>query len=391
MGSNAELRIKDLSKKFGDLTAVDDLSLEVEKGDLIALLGPSGCGKSTTLRSICGLEELTTGTIQIGDQLVASAKDELHLPPYERNVGMMFQSNALWPHMNVRENILYPLKQKEGVNAAEKEHRVDELLEMVNLPGVKTKAVTDLSGGQQQRVALARALIHNPDVLLMDEPLSSLDARLQREMRADIKALQEQENFTVIYVTHDQKEALYLADQVCLMRNGELVEQGEPEEVYHHPKNPFAMEFLDPNDPLRGTIEEVHDDWVKVSIQGASTTLNVDTDTASLSEGDVCQLYIRPTDVSVATEEASTEASPQTITESQDKVLKANGHGSSDNVLQCTVDLCAFQGSVYEARFSVGDQSVLGEIKHKFDAGDTVGVRFPSEKIRLFLTGGEYV
>lgn len=386
MGSDIELRIENITKKFGELTAVNDLSLEVAKGDLVALLGPSGCGKSTTLRSVCGLETLTDGDIYIGDQLVASADEDIHIPPYERNVGMMFQSNALWPHMNVRENILYPLKQKEGIDASEKEHRVDELLEMVNLPGIKTKAVTDLSGGQQQRVALARALIHNPDVLLMDEPLSSLDARLQREMRADIKALQERENFTVIYVTHDQKEALYLADQVCLMRDGEIVEKGEPEEVYHNPKNPFSMQFLDPNDPIKGTVKEVHDGFARVQVQGTSNMLDVERGIESITEGSACELYVRPTDVYVADSTVQSDSTSINEGDTQGKTAVANG--SADNVIQCEVELCAFQGSVYEARFKVGDQSVLGEIEQKFNAGDMVNVGFPSDKIRMF-SGGE--
>lgn len=388
MAKDVELRIENITKKFGELTAVNDLSLKVEKGNLVALLGPSGCGKSTTLRSVCGLETLTEGKVYIGDQLVASAEDDIHIPPYNRNVGMMFQSNALWPHMNVRENILYPLKQKEGIDASEKEHRVDELLEMVSLPGVKTKAVTDLSGGQQQRVALARALIHNPDVLLMDEPLSSLDARLQREMRADIKALQERENFTVIYVTHDQKEALYLADQVCLMRDGEIVEKGEPEEVYHNPKDPFSMQFLDPNDPIEGTVEEIHEGFARIKIRGTSDTLDVERGIDSVTEGSTCELYVRPTDVSVVDTpvESGTASIDEGAVDSRGETLIANG--SSDNVIECEVELCAFQGSVYEARFNVGDQSVLGEIEQKFDAGDSVNVSFPSDKIRMF-TGGE--
>ena len=367
----SNVTIEGLTKRFGETVAVNNVDIEVEEGKLIALLGPSGCGKTTTLRSICGLEQIDEGRITIGDRTVASSEENIHVPPYKRNVGMMFQSNALWPHMNVKENILYPLKQKEGKVTGEDEERVAELLELVELPGMERRPVNELSGGQQQRVALARSLIHEPDVLLMDEPLSSLDARLQRAMRADLRALQQQYGYTTVYVTHDQQEAIYMADEIYLMRDGEIIESGTPEDIYHSPREPFSMEFLDPNDPIKGTVKEVNGTEVSVSIPGLAKLLKATTLNDVVTPGDQCHLYVRPTDVEIipATESA--------------KELRANG-GGDDNIYDCKIELCAFQGSQYEVRFEIGEFSILGEIEQPVNVGDKVKVILDPSKVRCF-------
>lgn len=368
----SHVNIKGLTRRFGETVAVNDVNIEVEEGKLVALLGPSGCGKTTTLRSICGLEQIDEGQISIGDRIVASSEEDIHIPPYERNVGMMFQSNALWPHMNVQENILYPLKQKEGKVTEEHKERGSELLELVELPGIEDRPVNQLSGGQQQRVALARSLIHEPDVLLMDEPLSSLDARLQRSMRADLRALQQQYGYTTVYVTHDQQEAIYMADEIYLMRDGEIVESGSPEDIYHSPREPFSMEFLDPNDPIKGSVEQVDGDVVSVNIPGLDKPLKATTLNDVLAPEDRCRLYVRPTDVEVSS-----------TTESTGELL-ANGGSTRDNVYDCEIELCAFQGSQYEVRFEIGDFSILGEIEQSVEVGDVVQVILDPSKVRCF-------
>jgi iron(III) transport system ATP-binding protein len=236
-----------LSKIFydGDKTvkAIDDVSFVVPSGKLFTLLGPSGCGKTTTLRCIAGLETPSSGEIKIGDQVVFDNKRGATLPPNKRNIGMVFQSYAIWPHMTVFQNVYYPLKSK-GFGRAEAKERARGALEKVGLLELEDRPAPKLSGGQQQRVALARALAGNPQVLLLDEPLSNLDAKLREEMRAGIRKLQKQIQITSLYVTHDQNEALAISDEIAVMDAGKIVEIGKPQDIYLHPKTRFAANFI---------------------------------------------------------------------------------------------------------------------------------------------------
>ncbi len=244
------IRIRNLRKsyrsRYGQVEAVQGIDLEIGEREFCVLLGPSGCGKTTTLRCVAGLERPDEGEIELGDQLVYSAKKGLFVPPERRDIGMVFQSYALWPHMTVFQVVAYPLTdgRKRASSRREVEERVRAALELVQLAGLEDRPVTDLSGGQQQRVALARALVTEPKVLLMDEPLSNLDARLREGMRAEIRRLTRRLGVSTIYVTHDQTEALSLADRLYVMRGGEIVDSGTPEEVYSAPKSLYSAQFV---------------------------------------------------------------------------------------------------------------------------------------------------
>lgn len=231
------LKINNLVKVFNNIKVVDNINLELEKGKLLCLLGPSGCGKTTTLKIIGGFLKQDKGNILIENEDISK------IPPENRPVSTVFQSYALFPHMNVIENIIYGLKFK-GYRKKEALKKGEEYLEIIGLSEFKDKKISKLSGGQQQRVALARALIVNPKILLLDEPLSNLDAKLRIKMRKEIKEIQSKFNMTMIFVTHDQEEALSIADYLAVMNKGELIQVGTPEEIYINPKNEFVASFI---------------------------------------------------------------------------------------------------------------------------------------------------
>jgi iron(III) transport system ATP-binding protein len=236
--------VSSLVKEFpGAVRAVDDVSFEVPAGGLVTLLGPSGCGKTTTLRCIAGLENPTAGEIRIGQQVVYSNARNILLPANRRNIGMVFQSYAIWPHMTVFDNVAYPLKST-GISNNEIKERVRRALALTGLEAFSSRPAPHLSGGQQQRVALARALVPEPDVLLLDEPLSNLDAKLRESMRGELRDLQQRLRITTLYVTHDQSEALAISDYVAVMSGGKIVEFGPPEQIYERPRSRFAAEFV---------------------------------------------------------------------------------------------------------------------------------------------------
>ncbi|MEM0488588.1 MAG: ABC transporter ATP-binding protein [Candidatus Bathyarchaeia archaeon] len=237
----AEIRLLNVTKTFGNFKAVEEVCLEICDGEMVCLLGPSGCGKTTTLRLIAGFERPDAGEIYIKGRLVSSPKSMV--PPEHRNLGMVFQNYAVWPHMTVFDNVAYPLKLKK-LPRSEIQAKVKEVLEMVGLGGLEKRYPEQLSGGQQQRVALARALVVKPDALLLDEPLSNLDAKLRERMRFEIMELQRRLRITLVYVTHDQAEAMVLSDRMVIMNQGKIVQIGSPLEVYQYPVNPFVADFL---------------------------------------------------------------------------------------------------------------------------------------------------
>ncbi len=229
--------LQNVTKKFGNFTALPDLSLTVEPGTLVTLLGPSGCGKTTTLRLLAGLEHPTSGRILIG------GKDVTMLPANERDVSMVFQSYALFPHMSSLDNVAYGLESS-GLKKKEARERAEEGLKLVGLAGMGHRLPAELSGGQQQRVAVARALVLEPQVLLLDEPLSNLDARLRRRVRTEIRELQQRLGFTAVYVTHDQDEALAVSDTIIVMKDGDIAQQGSPRDLYESPASAFIADFM---------------------------------------------------------------------------------------------------------------------------------------------------
>jgi iron(III) transport system ATP-binding protein len=239
-----------VTKRFAGFNALPDLSLTVEPGTLVTLLGPSGCGKTTTLRLLAGLEHPTSGRILIG------GKDVTHLPANERDVAMVFQSYALFPHMSAIDNIMYGL-QSSGMNKREAQDRAREGLKLVGLENQGQRLPSELSGGQQQRIAVARALVLEPQVLLLDEPLSNLDERLRRRVRTDIRELQQRLGFTAVYVTHDQEEALAVSDKIIVMKEGDIAQQGAPESLYHSPNSVFIADFMGEANILPCEVEQV--------------------------------------------------------------------------------------------------------------------------------------
>lgn len=240
---NSFVSVSKLRKNFGHDTVVRDLDLELFSGEIVALLGPSGCGKTTTLRCIAGLEYPDGGRIVVGDRVMCDVAAGILVPPEQRKIGMMFQSYAVWPHMNVYENVAYGLRVKR-LRETEIAAQVDQSLKTVGLEHLAKRYPSTLSGGQQQRVALARSLAAGPTLLLMDEPLSNLDLKLRERVRVELRDLLKQLGQTAIYVTHDQADAMVMADRLVLMNAGEIAEIGEPHDVYHHPKTTFGLEFL---------------------------------------------------------------------------------------------------------------------------------------------------
>jgi iron(III) transport system ATP-binding protein len=242
--------LRGLTLKYGDLAAVESLSLEIQPGELVALLGPSGCGKTTTLRLVAGFLTPEAGEIWVGDRCLSSATSVV--PPERRRMAMIFQSYALWPHMTVAQNVAYGLRFKAAVGRSERARRVSEMLQVVQLGGYEARYPGELSGGQQQRVAVARALVVEPEILLLDEPLSNLDANLREEMRFEIRRLHEAFNITTLYVTHDQAEAMVISDRIAVLERGQVVQSGTADEIFGRPRTRFVAEFIGRTNLLDG-------------------------------------------------------------------------------------------------------------------------------------------
>jgi len=234
--------IKSLTKRYGDVAAVEALSLDVKPGELVSLLGPSGCGKTTTLRLVAGFLRPEAGEIWVGERCLSSAASVI--PPERRRMAMIFQSYALWPHMTVARNVAYGLRFKSGMPKADRDRRVTDILRTVQLSGFESRYPGELSGGQQQRVAVARALVVEPEILLLDEPLSNLDANLREEMRFEIRRLHEAFGITTLYVTHDQAEAMVISDRVAVLHRGRVVQVGSAEDLFRRPRTRFVAEFI---------------------------------------------------------------------------------------------------------------------------------------------------
>ncbi|HLG70344.1 MAG TPA: ABC transporter ATP-binding protein [Chloroflexota bacterium] len=347
---NPVLDLVGLTKRFGAVTAVDGISFSVQPGEVFTLLGPSGCGKSTTLRLVAGLEQPDEGRLELRGKTIVSAADRLCLPPEKRNMGMVFQSYAIWPHMTVFENVAFPLQLRHWPKAKIRE-AVSDTLATVGLEGLEQRPATMLSGGQQQRVALARALVYNPDILLLDEPLSNLDAKLREHMRVELRSLQRRLGIAVLFVTHDQAEAMALSDRVAVMNAGHIEQVGSPAEVYERPATTFVRDFLG----RAITLE------CQVRREGARAWLELTTDARSTFElaagaldqhatGDTVHLSCRPEDLELA---------------------PAGGGGV--NTFQAIVDEVLYLGERVEYRVSAGGAEsflVSGSRRERHAIGD---------------------
>ena len=295
--AQAVLEFRGVVKRFQSVHAVDGVSFAIQPGEIFTLLGPSGCGKTTTLRLAAGLEEPDGGEILLNGAAVAAPKQGVFLPPEKRRLGMVFQSYAIWPHLTVFENVAFPLRVRREANDNIR-RRVSQALESVGLGGLSERGATQLSGGQQQRVALARALVYEPALLLLDEPLSNLDAKLREQMRFELRALQQKLELTILYVTHDQTEAMTLSDRIAVVHGGRFEQVGTPEQVYESPASGFVGDFLGRMIALDGTLKNSANGRRVQFADGAS--LKVDSlPVDSLGDGAAVRLLMRPEDIQI--------------------------------------------------------------------------------------------
>ena len=356
--NKAFLSIHELSKKFGDFVALSDISLEIFEGEFVCFLGPSGCGKTTLLRAIAGLDMQTTGRI------IQAGQDISVLPPSERDFGIVFQSYALFPNMRVAKNIAYGLENQTKQSRSEINSRVEELLALVGLPEQGTKFPSQLSGGQQQRVALARAIATSPGLLLLDEPLSALDAKVRAHLRHEVKALQQRLGITTIMVTHDQEEALTMADRIVVMSDGRVEQIGSPEEIYQQPQTAFVADFVGTMNFLPATVQA---DGVEVG------GVKLDCDLAGINTAPGMTMAIRPEDFNFAiSEDTVGNQWPVEIhyVEFLGSFVRLGIHWGADDSIRAYADVSA---NLYRR---------LG-----LHQGETRTVNLPAEHIRLYPAG----
>jgi putative spermidine/putrescine transport system ATP-binding protein/spermidine/putrescine transport system ATP-binding protein len=288
---DTKVRIDGVTKRFGDITAVDDVSFSIEDREFLTLLGPSGAGKSTLLELIAGFVEPTSGEIYIDDNPISKKA------PYERSIGMVFQSMALFPHMDVHDNIAFPLKMRRD-DPSLIDDRVAEMLDLVELPGYEDRMPGELSGGQQQRVAIARALAFKPELLLLDEPLSSLDKKLRDTMREELLRIHEQTDVTTIHVTHNQEEALSMADRIAVVREGKIEQLSPTQELYSRPQTPFIADFVGDSNMFDGRVRALNAASASITLAGGDLTTDARVD-AAVSTGDTTTVALRFEDISI--------------------------------------------------------------------------------------------
>ncbi|MGP4017692.1 ABC transporter ATP-binding protein [Saccharopolyspora sp. 5N708] len=362
-----DVRLSQVSKRFGDVSALDAVDLTIRDGEFFTMLGPSGCGKSTTLNCIAGLEEPTTGTITVGDVPFVDTERKFLVPPEERNLGMVFQSYALWPHMTVTQNLAVPLSIRK-VRRQDRAKLIEDALDKVGLAHLGARYPHELSGGQQQRVALARALVYSPSVLLLDEPLSNLDAKLREQARAWLKRLQEDLGITTVYVTHDQDEALSLSDRIAVMFDGKMSQIGTPAEIYDRPVTAQVAGFVGSCNFLLGKVADRRPGVVEVRLQSADAVVEV-ASPDTFSTGQDVTVAIRPERLSI---------------------IPADGESPVANVLETDVLTRAYVGSRFEYDLRLGtsvvkvitqDGTLEGGVRLVFDRQDALlypGVGVPS-------------
>lgn len=346
--TDAMIEFREVTKRYGTLVANDRLSLSIRRGELMTLLGPSGCGKTTALRCLTGMNRPDAGRIFL------DAKDVTDVPTHQRELGMVFQNFALFPHMTVADNVGFPLMIR-NLPKVERATLVTEALRLVRLEGYAGHHPRQLSGGQQQRVGLARALVYHPKVLLLDEPLSNLDAKLREEMRFEIKEVVTRLGITAMYVTHDQAEALALSDRVAIMNRGRLEQLGTPEDIYESPNSRFVAEFIGLSNFLYGRVEAVQGDTMTVAAHGLAIRTPA---LPAVTPGQKVLLFLRPNEV---------------------ELLPA-GVASDTNVFPARVEKATYLGDTMDYRLTLGDGAELrvqADAHQRYGAGESVRVRWP--------------
>ena len=350
-----QVTIAGLTKRFGDALAVDRMDLDVEDGSLTTFLGPSGCGKTTTLRMVAGLEVPSAGTIAIGDEVMYG--EGVFVPPEKRQIGMVFQSYAIWPHMSVFENVAYPLKVRR-LPRGEVRERTLAALDLVQLGDFAGRYPAQLSGGQQQRVAVARAIVFEPRILLFDEPLSNLDAKLREQMRFELRELQQRLGVTTLYVTHDQQEALAISDRVAVMEEGRIVQAGDPQDIYEAPINRFVADFVGWTNFLPATVEDG-----RVLVDGAPLACELPD---GVDAGAGIEIAIRPVDIRVTRADAG-------------------DGGRADNTIEGDA-----RATIYMGKFLICDVALAGhvvqgyaELNAEVSAGTRVRLDFDADAVRV--------
>ncbi|HEU5016696.1 MAG TPA: ABC transporter ATP-binding protein [Pseudolabrys sp.] len=349
----ASVELRGLTKRYGDQAVVDHVSLTIEHGHLVCLLGPSGCGKTTTLRLIAGFAEPSEGEIHVGERVVSSPAHTL--PPERRNMSMIFQSYALWPHMTVAENIVYGLKLRK-VDRATMAKKLDAILATTRLAPLASRYPGELSGGQQQRVALARALIVEPETLLLDEPLSNLDANLREEMRFEVRRLHDAYRYTTVYVTHDQSEAMTTADLIAVMNVGKIEQAGTPEDIYDRPRSEFVARFIGSSNVIKGQgLDGARVDFAGVPLACIGEPVRAGASTP---------ISIRPHDIAIS----------------------AKPPARNDNVVPATVVRQVFLGGSRDYMVEAADGSQLRVVTPATDTitrGSAVWLHLPPDRCRV--------
>jgi iron(III) transport system ATP-binding protein len=357
------IRIDNLYHAYKDkkksVTAIDHINLDIQESEFYTLLGPSGCGKTTTLRCIAGLEQPTAGTIELGG--VAVVSDRAWVPTHRRDIGMVFQDYAIWPHMSVFDNVAFPLKIAKQLGRTEIRDRVVEALALMNMEEYVDRRATQLSGGQQQRISLARALVRQPKVLLLDEPLSNLDAKLREQMRTELRLLQHRINITTIFVTHDQVEALSLSTRIAVMSKGKVVQEGPPRDIYLAPNGAFVADFVGATSFVSGLVEQAGGPQEETIVATSMGTVRCRAG-SEVGKGDEVTVAIRPESIKVTAEPLA-----------------------SDNCFRGEVKLGLFMGDAVDYQVRVGDETLRakGDARTQFGTGERVHVSISADECVL--------
>lgn len=360
------LKLRGITKQFNAFRAIDDISLDIKRGEVFSLLGPSGCGKSTTLRIIAGLEQPEAGEISLNGTILVSANSGVFVPSQKRNMGMVFQSYAIWPHLSVFDTVAYPLAIRK-VTKDEITARVQKVLQQVGLDGYEDRMAPMLSGGQQQRVALARALVYEPHVLLLDEPFSNLDVKLREQMRIDLKLLQRRVGVTVILVTHDQLEALSLSDRIAVMNQGRIEQLGTPFDLYEKPHTAFVRDFIGASMQLNGRL-----------INAAAGNATIELDGGVHLKGRVCN-----GGTLLAGDEIVASVRPERL------IPGDAANFGSQNSIQAVIKALLFVGDRYECVLQIGNQEVRSFLPRprdhsNYEEGTRVQLTLPSDEVMIW-------